>query len=444
MGLGQGYGGRRTDVNSPAGFLDSPARAAYISGQTGKEMTMKKLCSVLLIVLLVPAFVLSQGKPEKQKDKGAFVEPKNAFLDEIQKSTQEFGRTKPAPTKAFVVDLAGFTAPQSLEGFRVAWHNPPTSQGNTNTCWCFSTTSFFESEVYRLFGKKVRISEAFTVYGEYLERTKRFIRERGNSAVAEGSEANAVIRDWRIYGCVPWEAYSGLKPGQKFHDHSGLIQEVAAYLDSVKAANAWNEAAAVETVKAILDAHLGVPPDKFTVEGKEYTPQTYLKDYLKLDLDDYVDVLSYLQQPFGPNVEYEVPDNWWHNKDYTNVPLETFMKIVKKALAGGYTLSLGGDVSEPGKNAEKKVFMVPTFDIPSEYIDDYARQFRFGNGTTTDDHGVHLIGYKETGGRTWFLIKDSGSSSFNFDPKGYYFLTEEYVKLKMMDFMVHKDALKTS
>jgi bleomycin hydrolase len=118
------------------------------------------------------------------------------------------------------------------------------------------------------------------------------------------------------------------------------------------------------------------------------------------------------------------------------------MKILKNALRQGYSVSLGGDISEPGKNSEKKVFMIPTFDIPSEFIDDSARQFRFANGTTTDDHGVHLIGCKEAGSKDWFVIKDSGSSSFNKDPKGYYFLTEEYVKLKMMDFMVHKDTLK--
>lgn len=295
---------------------------------------------------------------------------------------------------------------------------------------------------YRLYGKKVRLSEAYTVYGEYLERARRFVRERGNSAVAEGSEANAVTRDWKLYGCVPWEAYSGLKPGQKFHDHSKLIAEVVSYLDHLKSANAWNEEEAIETVQSMLDYHLGVPPGKFMVEGKEYTPQSYLNDYLMIHPDDYVDVLSYMQQPFGQQVEYEVPDNWWHSKDYYNVPLETYIKIIKNALRRGYSLSLGGDVSEPGKNADKKVFMIPTFDIPSDSIDNNARQFRFSNGTTADDHGVHLIGYKEANGKDWFLIKDSGSSSFNKDPKGYYFLTEDYVKLKMMDFMVHKDALK--
>lgn len=401
---------------------------------------MKKMISILIVALLIPGFAASQEKPKK--DKGIFVEPKNAFWDEIQKATEEFGKKKPAPEKAFVVDLGALVAPKSLDGFNAVWHNPPTSQGNTNTCWCFSTISFFESEIFRIHGKKVRLSEAYTVYGEYLERAKRFVRERGDSAVAEGSEANAVTRDWKIYGCMPWDAYSGLKPGQKFHDHAKLIVEVSSYLAHLKSESAWNEDEAVATVRAILNHHLGVPPDKFMVEGKEYTPQSFLRDYLRIDPDDYVDVLSYMQQPYGQQVEYEVPDNWWHSKDYYNVPLDTYMKILKNALNRGYSASLGGDISEPGKNAAKKVFMVPTFDIPAEYIDDSARQYRFGNGSTTDDHGIHLIGYREANGKGWFLIKDSGSSAFNADPKGYYFLTEDYVKLKMMDFMVHKDAIK--
>jgi len=400
---------------------------------------MKKFSAIILAVSFISLATFAQ---ETKKDKGIFVEPKNPFWEEIQKSTGEFGKTKPAAAKAFIVDLGGYDAPKSLDGFQAAWHNPPVSQGNTNTCWCFSTVSMFESEVYRLYGKKVRISEAFTVYCEYIERAKRFVRERGRSAVAEGSEANAVIREWKLYGCMPWDAYSGLLPGQKFHDHSKLIAEVKAYLDHLQAANAWDEEAAVRTVKAILNHHLGTPPETFVVEGKTYTPRQYLKDCLKIDPDDYVDVLSYMQQPFGRQVEYEVPDNWWHSRDYDNVPLDVFMKILKSALARGFTVSIGGDISEPGRIPLKKVWMIPTFDIPAAYIDDSARQLRFGNGSTTDDHGVHLIGFKEEGGRTWFVVKDSGSGAFNAEPKGYFFLTEEYVKLKIMDFMVHKDAVR--
>ena len=58
-------------------------------------------------------------------------------------------------------------------------------------------------------------------------------------------------------------------------------------------------------------------------------------------------------------------------------------------------MSIGGDVSESGYSSKYDIAMVPSFDIPSQYIDENARQFRFSNGTTTDDHAIHLIGYKD-------------------------------------------------
>jgi len=109
-------------------------------------------------------------------------------------------------------------------------------------------------------------------------------------------------------------------------------------------------------------------------------------------------------------------------------------------------MSIGGDVSESGFSRETQCALVPTYDIPSEFIDENARQFRFSNKTTTDDHGMHLVGYLEKDGKDWYLIKDSSSGSRNNDQNapefGYYFFHEDYVKLKMMGFTIHKDAVK--
>ena len=59
---------------------------------------------------------------------------------------------------------------------------------------------------------------------------------------------------------------------------------------------------------------------------------------------------------------------------------------------------------------------------------------------------MHLVGYYEKDGKTWFLIKDSSSGSRNNDINakefGYYFFSEDYMKLKMMGFTIHKDAVK--
>ena len=109
-------------------------------------------------------------------------------------------------------------------------------------------------------------------------------------------------------------------------------------------------------------------------------------------------------------------------------------------------MSIGGDVSEAGFLKSTQTAIIPNFDIPSAYINENSRQFRFSNKTTTDDHGMHLVGYTERNGTTWYLIKDSSSGSRNNDEDaaefGYYFFHEDYVKLKMMGFTIHKDAVK--
>ena len=225
-----------------------------------------------------------------------------------------------------------------------------------------------------------------------------------------------------------------------------MYKEMMAYLNSVKKNNAWNEVAVLETIKKIMNHHIGEPPAEFTINGKKYTPVTYLKDYLKINPNDYVEILSYKQEPYWKQVEYKVPDNWWHSKEYYNIPFDVFTDIIKKSIREVYTISIGGDVSESGFSRKTQVALVPTYDIPTEYIDEDSRQFRFSNKTTTDDHGMHLVGYVEKDGNDWYLIKDSSSGSRNNDHDasefGYYFFHEDYVKLKMMGFTIHKDAVK--
>jgi len=397
------------------------------------------------LVLGSQAQNVSKGKiVADEKGKGFYYE---SILKDVNAVEEKL--TEKEPFVRFVMDQSGMDLPNNQSLYKTVWSNPTLSQGNTGTCWCFSTTSFYESEVLRQHGKKVKISEIYSVYCEYLEKARRFVEKRGNSAFAEGSEGNAMARIMKVYGAVPEEAYSGLIDDRKFHNHAKMYEEMNAFLNSLKTSNAWNVDYVLETIKSIMNHYLGVPPTEFVVEGKTYTPQTYLKDYLQLNTDDFVEILSYKQEPFWQQVEYKVPDNWWHSKDYYNVPLDDFMAALKKAIKAGYTLSIGGDVSETGFSRETNCAMIPDYDIPSAYINDDARQFRFSNETTTDDHGMQLIGYLENykgSGKDWFLIKDSSSGSRNVgqdNPNfGYYFFHEDYIKLKMMGFTVHKDAVK--
>lgn len=409
---------------------------------------MKQLLTMLSAALLT-LNLSAQNKDEAKievypKGKGFYYETILKDISHVNDSMEA-----EAPASRLTMDQSGYDLPNKVSLYKSEWANPVISQGNTGTCWDFSTLSFYESEIFRMTGKKVKLSEMFIAYNEYLAKAKRFIEKRGNSLFDEGSEGNAVARVALTCGLMPETEYTGLINGRKYHDHSEMMTEMSGYLNSLKTSNAWNEKEALETIASIMNHYLGVPPTSFKVDGKEYTPMSYMKDYLQLDPNDFVEILSYKQKPYWQQVEYTVPDNWWHNADYYNVPLDVYMNIIKKAIREGYTMSIGGDVSEAGFLRDTQCAMIPDFDIPSAYINEDARAFRFDNETTTDDHGMHLVGYLENynkDGKDWYLIKDSSSGSRNNDPKapefGYYFFSQDYIKLKMMGFTIHKDAVK--
>ncbi len=401
---------------------------------------MKNTLTLLLVVLI--SFMLGA---QQEKDQSTFTQRKNPFYEKIHADLDAYYRSLKAEEKreSLVMDFSGRNYPTDLETYRLQWHNPPESQGLTSTCWAFSTLSMLESDLNRRYGLQVKLSQMFVVYHEYLEKATRFINTRGESYIAPGSEANAVTRVIKKYGVVPWSAYPGKPEAQPFHDHRALDREIKDFLDGIKKSGNWNLEQALATVRAIMDHYLGTPPQAVTWKGKKYPPLNFSRDVLKLNPEEYVDIISYLQQPFWRQVEYQVPDNWWHDRSYYNLPLEDFMAVLKDVIKSGYTVSIGGDTSEPGYSAELEVGVVPGFDIPRSHIDDHARQFRFSNRTTTDDHGIHIVGWSELDGDTWFVIKDSGSGAFAGKNPGYRFIREDYVKLKWMDFMVHRSAVES-
>jgi len=69
------------------------------------------------------------------------------------------------------------------------------------------------------------------------------------------------------------------------------------------------------------------------------------------------------------------------------------------------------------------------------------RQKGFDNYETTDDHGMHITGIaKDQNGVKYYIVKNSWSEKGN-DYAGYFYASETFVRLKTMDYMIHKDAL---
>ncbi len=339
---------------------------------------------------------------------------------------------------AVAQDTTSLKASLTPDKFVQYWFNEPVSQGNSGTCWSFATTSFFESEIYRISGKKIKLSEMYFVYWEYIERTKYYIKHKGNCTLGEGSESNAVPRLMLDYGALPLSEYSGLKANETKHNHAAMVKEIISLMSEIKLHAAWNDSIAVVQVKEILNKYMLTPPDLFQYEGTTCTPSFFLRDICSIIPTDYYSFMSNNEFTFNEKAELVEDDNWWHGANYYNVKIDDFSKIVKSAIKNGYTICICGDVTEPGFDFEKQTVIVPEYDIPAAYIDDNARQLRFSNGTTTDDHCVHLVGYKVIGDKYWLLVKDSNAGSFNNKFPGYKYINEDYIRLKMMNLLLYK------
>lgn len=310
-------------------------------------------------------------------------------------------------------------------------------QARTNICWNFATVSFMESEVARQGGKLIELSEVFGVRYAYPLKADAYLRVQGKATFWEGGNNHDAMDMLKRFGAVPKVNFSGLKEGETRLDHAELALTSKAFLDAVikggKPSKSWRAA-----FDGILDAYIGKPPASFIFEGKLHTPVSFRDQVLKINPDDYVEITSFSHHPFYQAMRLEIPDNWAHNHRYLNVPLDDMERIMVNALKKGMTISWGGDTSEKGFNVKEGNAQL---EDEAKAVTQDARQEAFDDWRSTDDHSMHIVGLsKDEKGELFFLTKNSYGP--NSGPiAGHLHMSRNYVRMKTIYFMVHKDAI---
>lgn len=328
---------------------------------------------------------------------------------------------------------------------------PVISQGRTGTCWSYSTSSFLESEILRISGQEIDISEMYNVRFTYPVKAENYLMRQGKAQFSEGGLAHDVINSVEGFGLVPLQAYSGLKGEAKSHDHYGMAEDLDALLkeynkrpDGLLSPN-WRLA-----VDSTLNHHLGEVPKTFEYDGKEYTPQSFL-EMTGINTDDYITVTSFNHRPFYSSFILNIPDNFSNGSMY-NVPLDEMMQVINAALENGYTIELDCDVSEPTFSASAGVAIIPAEGqnpekalkkpLPEMEISQEYRQKLFENQSTTDDHLMHITGIAvDQNGNRYYKVKNSWGTGSRVAYGGFIYMSEAYMRLKTISVMIHKSAL---
>ncbi len=344
-------------------------------------------------------------------------------------------------------------------------------QNRSGTCWSFSANSFFEQEMLRMGKPATDLSEMFVVRHCYKDKADKYVRMHGLLNFSQGGAFSDVVYVMDKYGIVPESVYSGLNYGEKKHVHGEIEAVLKGIIDAViknknrKITPAWKEG-----FDGVLDAYFGKLPEKFTYEGKEYTPKTFLRDYCGIHPEEYVSITSYMHHPFYEKFPISVQDNWLWKESY-NVPLDDLMAIMDHALETGFSIAWGADVSEKGFNTKKVgVAIVPDVDMESmdnaeiakwetmserernkklysfekpgkeKKITQEMRQAAYDNYETTDDHGMHIFGTAvDQAGNKYYKVKNSWGNYNGFE--GNFYASKPYVAYKTMNIVINKKAL---
>lgn len=324
-------------------------------------------------------------------------------------------------------------------------------QGQTGTCWSFSSTSFLEAEIIRITGKQIDLSEMYNVRHTYPKKAYNYVMRQGKAQFGEGGLNHDVINSAREFGLVPQSAYSGLVNSQTKFDHSKMVQEIEAIVKqnadpSKKPSATWQA-----EIAQILDAQMGKNITEFTFEGKKYTPASFT-EMTKINLDNYLTITSFTHAPFYKSFILDVPDNF-SNGSFYNMPLDEFIQNIDHALEKGYTLALDADVSEKTFSGKNGIAVIPenpddtaiilTEIKPEKKITPELRQQEFENFNTTDDHLMHIVGkMKDQKGNIYYKVKNSwGTDSARVAHGGYVYMSLPYMRLKAISVLLHKDAL---
>ncbi len=344
-------------------------------------------------------------------------------------------------------------------------------QNRSGTCWDYSTLSYFEAEILKATGKTYDLCESFIANKTYMDRAIQVVRFHGDCQFAQGGSAEDVLATLKTWGICPENAmpFPGSLYGDSLNNFNEFFSVLEPYVaavaksDAKKLSGAWKNG-----LQGILDAYLGKCPEKFTYEGKEYTPKTFMAS-LGINLDDYVSITSYTHHPFYTTFAVEVQDNWRFPQSY-NLPMDEMMQIIDNAIEQGYTVAWGGDVSEPGftrqglayavdakaaqslagsdmarwlkLTAEKRRSLIDSLGctVPEVVPTQEMRQERFDNWELTDDHGMHIYGVaKDQNGKEYYMVKNSWGETGDY--KGTWYMTKAFIAANTMDFLINKNAI---
>lgn len=362
-----------------------------------------------------------------------------------------------------------------------------TDQESSGRCWLFTGLNVLKPKVMETFNvSNFEFSHNYNFFWDQMEKSNLFLQAIIDTrdkplddrkvewllkhAIGDGGQWTGVVNIVSKYGVVPQSAMPETKSSNSTRMMRRLLswklKEFALELREMHKKEIKIDALQKRKTNMLADVYkmlvmnLGEPPEEFIwrykdkdgnlSEEKTYTPKSFYKEAIGVNLQDYVMFMHDPSREFGKLYEIEYDrhmydgDNW----KYINLEIETIKEFAKKSIMGNDAMYFSCDVGKQ-LNSDAGFLDVNNYDYEALFdveftMDKKERILTFSSGST---HGMTLMAVDvDESGKTkkWKLENSWGAKSGH---NGYLTMTDRWFDEYMFRVVIHKkyvseDALK--
>ena len=360
---------------------------------------------------------------------------------------------------------------------------PATNQKSSGRCWGFAGLNLFRVYIGRKHNlKNFEFSQSYFMFWDKLEKANYFL-ESIIDTISEKSDSRIVMHllsypledggQWDMwvnlinkYGVLPQtemsESFSTSQSAQMNKMISNKLREYASELrnfhkngESLEKLRELKDKM-IEEVFKMLSMHIGTPPqtfdwqvrnkDKKFLRFENLTPQSFFKEHVALNLEDYVCLINCPMKDKEYNKVYTVEHLGnvieGRNIRYLNVTSKEMKDASIKSIKDDNPVWFGCDV---GKYFHRNLGVMDTnlFDYNSFYDSEFkmnkAQRLEYGQSMMT--HAMLFTGVdldKKGNPVKWRVENSWGKKGGN---KGYHIMTDDWFDEYNYEVVVHKDFI---
>ena len=359
-----------------------------------------------------------------------------------------------------------------------------TDQKSSGRCWLYTGLNVIRTgtiENYKM--DDLQLSQTYPFFWDQLEKANLFLEGIVQTVdkpmddkrvewllknpIGDGGQWTGVVDVIQKYGVVPFDVMPDTKNSEATRWMSRLLRrklrgqamDLRQMFEDGKKEKALQETKVemLGEIYRILVLSLGEPPTQFewrykTADGKlsemkTYTPMSFFKDFVNIDLNDYVMFMNDPSRPYYKLYEIDYDRHIFEggNWKYINLPVEDIKNFAIESIKNNEAMYFSCDV---GKQLDK---VKGTLDVNNYSYDDLFgvtfdmdKTERIKTFESGSSHGMNLVGVdldEDGKARKWLLENSWGAKSGH---KGFLVMTDNWFNEYMFRLVIKKEYVSPS